>query len=76
MKIISTQNIMLTHHTSVIKRVLKILSDGISEEAERFLNDKIDEAISVIPPDLIDAERQRLDDAHQNAFNKSNLVAS
>ena len=63
------------HHTLVIKRVLKILTDGISEESERFLNDKINEAISVIPPDLIDVERQRLNDARQNAFNKSSLVA-
>ena len=29
----------------------------------------------MIPPDLIDVERQRLNDARQNVFNKSRLVA-
>ena len=60
---------------SVVKRVLKLLSEGISAEAEQFLSDQIDEAVSVIPQDLIDGERERLEEARQDALQKSRLVA-
>ena len=60
---------------SVVKRVLKLLTEGISAESEQFLNDQIDEAVSVIPQDLIDGERERLEEARQDALQKSRVVA-
>ena len=53
---------------------MKLLTEAISAESEQFLSDQIDEAVSELPQDLIDGKRERLEEARQDAFQKSRLV--